>query len=237
MQSKTMKDFIGIVDDNYEVYFSIGEKSYSKSTENGKANIKSLEDIFSMDSIKYISQVHSDRIINLINIKEDTSKLEADAIITGLKNTGIGVFYADCVPVILYDKSTGIIAAVHSGWRGTYEEIVKKTVLSMESEYSCKASDIKVIIGPHIHDCCYEVSEELKTQFIEKDSFRGVNLFKGRNLSLKKAIIKGLNDLGVEDENILTLDYCTCCEKDIKLHSYRRDGINSGRCYGFIVKK
>jgi uncharacterized protein, YfiH family len=237
MKNKIMRDFISVVDENYEVYFSIGDKDYSKSTVHGKANIKNLEDIFSMDSIKYMSQVHSDNIIKLINIEEDTSKLEADAIITSLKNTGIGVFYADCVPVILYDKLTGILAAVHSGWRGTYEEIVKKTVLVMENEYNCKASDIKVIIGPHIHDCCYEVSEELKTQFTDKESLRGVNLFKGRNLSLKKAIKKGLSDLGVEEENILTLDYCTCCEKNIKLHSYRRDGINSGRCYGFIVKK
>lgn len=237
MQNIIENNFINFSDENIEVHFSLGDVDYNKSTESGRENINNLKDIFSLDSIKYISQVHSDKIISLKDKSEDTSKVEADAIVTDITDVGIGVFYADCVPVILYDKESGTTAAVHSGWKGTYMEIAKKTVLRMVTDYKVNVENLKVIIGPHIRECCYEISEDLKSQFNGKESFKGVSLFKDRNLSLEKAITKSLSDAGIKEENIVSLDYCTFCEKDIKLHSYRRDGSLAGRCYAFIVKK
>ena len=60
------------------------------------------------------------------------------------------------MPIILVDDVKGVSAAIHSGWRGTFESITLKTVEKMKSEYGCKAEDIKAFIGPHIRKCCYE---------------------------------------------------------------------------------
>ena len=72
------------------------------------------------------------------------------------------MFTADCVPVILVDKENEAIAAIHSGWKGTFSSIVTETILRMKEEYNSKAENIVAYIGPHIRQCCYEVSEDLK---------------------------------------------------------------------------
>lgn len=231
------EEFISFSDDKFEIYFSIGDKNYNRKLEKGRNNIEKLKDIFELSSIKYLTQIHSDKIINVSNVNEETNSEEADGLITILKNVGVGVFYADCVPVILYDKVNEVISAVHSGWRGTYDEIVNNAISMMKDRYKSKEEDIKVIIGPHIRQCCYEVSEELRDKFNNKESFQGENLFEGRNLSLEKVILKTLRNNRIKEENIQTIKLCTCCDTNNKLHSYRRDGNEAGRCYSFIVKR
>lgn len=87
---------------------------------------------------------------------------EGDGIVTNEKSTIIGAFTADCVPVILIDEVNNVIAAVHSGWKGTFNSISAIAVEKMISEYGSNVKNIKAYIGPHIRQCCYEVSEELK---------------------------------------------------------------------------
>lgn len=229
--------FISFLDDGFEIYFSIGDENYNRKLEDGKKNIENLKETFKLDSIKYLTQIHSDKIISISDVEQEVRDKEADGLVTSLQNVGIGVFYADCVPVILYDKVTGVISAVHSGWRGTYDEIVGNAISMMKNKYKSKEEDIKVIIGPHIRQCCYEVSEELKDKFNNKKSFYGEDFFEGRNLSLEKVILKTLRNNRVREENIETIKLCTCCNTNSKLHSYRRDGDKAGRCYSFVVKR
>lgn len=237
MKSIYSEQFIEIKDECFEIYFSIGDKDYNRKSDVGRSNIENLVNKFNLDSVKYLTQVHSSKVIDLVNKNRNLKDEEADGIVSSLSNVGIGVFYADCVPIILYDTTNGCISAVHSGWRGTYDEIVKNAIKIMIESYNCQTQNIKVIIGPHIRQCCYEVSEELKESFQMKTSFNKEELFNGRKLSLEKAIMKSLIDEKVSGENIHSINLCTCCEENIKLHSYRRDGIDSGRCYAFIVKR
>ena len=65
------------------------------------------------------------------------------------------------MPILLYDKANNVIAAVHSGWKGTFSCILLKTIDDMEKKYGTKPKDLVVCIGPHMHQCCYEVGEEL----------------------------------------------------------------------------
>ena len=163
---------------------------------------------------------------------------EGDAIITSQKNIAVGVFTADCTPVLLVDKTRNVVAAVHSGWKGTYKSITLKTINKMISEFFCSPQDIEVFIGPHIKKCCYEVSEELKEKFInEKKDIHKDKLFSGRNLSMEECILDDLKKCNINDKNINILDECTYCSKDIKLHSYRRTNGDYGRLFSFIVIK
>ena len=66
--------------------------------------------------------------------------------------------------------------------------------------------NIKAYIGPHIRQCCYEVSEELKEKFINKfNEIPCDKLFDGRNLSMELCIEDDLKKIGLNEQNIYSL--------------------------------
>src|SRR5699024_2130718 len=50
-----------------------------------------------------------------------------DALYTKEKNIVLCSFSADCVPIVFYHETEDIIGAIHSGWKGTVQEITRKT--------------------------------------------------------------------------------------------------------------
>ena len=98
----------------------------------------------------------------------------------------------------------------------------------MKEKYGCE--NIKVIIGPHVRQCCYEVSEDLVEKFSEEF---GKDVCNGRMLNLEKCVeiqLKGI----VKKENITSTRICTYCEKEVKMHSYRENQEKSGRLFSSI---
>ena len=232
---KKEKDFLEIEGEKFTAVFTNAElnRSFNRNTEEGVKELNSLVKEFECDDIMYINQIHSDIVIDYKG--EDIKDKQGDAIITDKKNVIIGVFTADCVPVILVDEKKSVIAAVHSGWRGTYESITFKTIEKMKSDYGCQAENIKAYVGAHIRQCCYEVSEELKEKFInKKKNINAEILFKGRNLNLEACIEEDLKEAGIKDENMNTMGLCTYCEENLKLHSYRKSEGSYGRMFAFI---
>lgn len=236
---KRYKDFLIIEDGEFNVVFSTAEnsRSFNRHTESGVDTLESLKEDFNVDEVMYLKQVHSDKIYvyNLGN-KELKDK-EGDAIITNEKDVIVGAFTADCVPVILVDDKKKVIAAIHSGWKGTFNSITKKTVERLVKEFDTDVKNIKVYIGPHIRQCCYEISEELKEKFIDKMNLPKERLFNGRRLNMEMCIENDLIKCGIKDENIFTLPLCTHCESDIKLHSYRKTSGTYGRLFSFVFMK
>ena len=235
---KKKDDFIIIDDEKYQIIFTNAEKerNFNRNTKEGIDEINSLKKEFDANDVIYLKQIHSDKIFihrcNNKSIKDE----EGDAIITNEKNVIIGVFTADCVPVILIDEENGVIAAIHSGWRGTFESITLKTIEKMKREFNTNEMKVKAYIGPHIRKCCYEVSEELKLKFIDKKkTIDEEKLFDENNLNLEECIIDDLKTAGVQDYNINSLNLCTYCSDDIKLHSYRKSQGSYGRMFSFIM--
>lgn len=238
MDLKRYKDFIIFNEDNYKVLFSTAEdgRNFNRHTEDGVKTLEALKKEFNIDDVMYLRQVHSDIIYKYSgDNKEGFIENEGDAIITDVKNTAIGVFTADCVPVILADPKKNVAAAIHSGWKGTFSSITLKTIERLKKEYGVDPKDLKAYIGPHIRQCCYEISDELKEKFIKEKDIDENILFQGRNLSMEQCIIQNLNNGGVRQENIISLGLCTYCSKDIKLHSYRRSNGDYGRLFSFII--
>jgi len=163
---------------------------------------------------------------------------EGDALITKNPGFAIGVFTADCLPVLLFDPRQRVIAAVHAGWRGTAQGIVKKVVAKMAEKFSCRREEIQAGLGPAIGPCCYEVDEPVESAFREKGlawelfaSLRGPGRW---SLDLKKANSYLLEETGVPKENIMILDGCTACRPDL-FFSYRREKGTRGRHLNFIA--
>lgn len=159
---------------------------------------------------------------------------ETDALITSLPGVFIGVKTADCVPVLLYDSYTQTIAAVHSGWRGTVQNIVAETLQTMHNKFGTQASDVWAAIGPGISIEYYEVGPEVRTEFENQFQSKQISeIIKPKSngkilLNLKKAIEFQLLEWGLPASQIDCMKACTFHASDC-FYSARRDGAATGR--------
>ena len=196
-----------------------------------EVNSKDIQDLrrvftinnFNLDNLTSNIQIHSD-IVHSVNTETVGMKREGDALVTNLKNVPLLVFTADCVPVALIDGKNKVIGVAHAGWRGTYEEIAKKTVLKMKEEHGSNPEDIIAVIGPSIGECCYQVSEDLYNKFKDRFNTTNYELYSIKEdsfyLNLQNINKYSLKFCGVKDENIINTAICTSCNND-KFHSYR----------------
>jgi YfiH family protein len=184
------------------------------------------------DRIYLPVQKHTNRIQVL---ETDKTPEVADAVVTGRRDVLIGVLVADCVPILLFDESRGVIGAVHAGWRGTSTQILKETIMVMQKEFNCVPEDIRMAIGPSIRQCCYEVDEDVK-ESVREAAGEGVYCRKKGNkyyIDLSSAIrMQGLS-MQILPENIWQSEECTFCSPD-RFYSYRYLKGSGGRQGGFI---
>lgn len=166
-----------------------------------------------------------------------------DAQITNERGVALVVFGADCGPVFFYDKTKGVIATAHAGWRGTVQGIVKKTAERMVTDYGCSVSDIRVVIGPSIGADCYEVSEDVAEQFMalpfEKRAIETIvqpeEGVPGKYmLNLWEANRQYLLSAGIPNENIVISGLCTMCRQDL-FFSHRATNGKRGSLAGFLM--
>ncbi|WP_457592440.1 peptidoglycan editing factor PgeF [Hydrogenimonas sp.] len=185
-----------------------------------------LKERIGVETLHFMEQIHSDtvRIVD----KSAGPLLRCDAIVTASFSNALVVMVADCIPILLYDEERGVIAAVHAGRNGTFKNISAKTVEVIHQEFGCRPERIKAKLGPSIHTCCYEVSEEM-AQIAEKSFGKGyVN---GRYLNLQRLNRDQLVKAGLHPGNIDISEICTCCSD--RHFSYRREGI-TGRFAGVV---
>ncbi len=146
-----------------------------------------------------------------------------DALYTVLRDTPLMLFFADCVPVILVRPSVPAIAVVHAGWRGAIAGIVGDAVRSLMALGG--ESDLIAYTGAHIGECCYEVSDNLLSQF--RSRFATLTPVCGR-LDLAAAVAEDLVRAGVPMESQRRLDMCTADNTD-RFFSYRAEEALTGR--------
>lgn len=156
---------------------------------------------------------------------------ESDALITDKPNIGLAISSADCTPIFIFDNKNKLIAGVHSGWRGTEKKILLKTVNILFKEFGSSPENIFVYIGPSISQKNYEVGPEVAELFNEKYTRQKGNKYL---LDVNCANYDMIIDSGIPENNIENSKLCSFNMKNL-LHSYRRDGIQSGRALGLIV--
>lgn len=156
-----------------------------------------------------------------------------DGLITNVPGVPIAIFAADCVPVFFLDPVKKVIAAVHSGWKGTILRISAKCVTKMMEKYYCNAQDILVGIGPSIGVCHFEVGDDVAEVF--RDNFGDAVLEKREkwHVNMQKAIRLQLLEQGIEDKNIIDANICTYCRNDL-FFSHRRTGDKRGVMAGIM---
>lgn len=188
-------------------------------------------------------QTHSNNVIVVDETNINDTFEETDGLITNLKGIALITVTADCQAILLYDKNKKLIANIHSGWKGTLNQILKNAVNLMIDKYDSNVKDIKMYICPSIRKCCFEVDKDVRDLFKEKFQIEESKyIFKGEikdgkekyfidTIKLNMLLAEGM---GILKENIFESNICTKCKSD-KFHSYRKDKDESGRNLALIV--
>lgn len=136
---------------------------------------------------------------------------DVDALIATEKNLFIALTFADCAPVFLYDPAKRIVAVAHCSYKTILEDILKKTIVSMEY-LGASRKNIRVIIGPGICRDCYEIQSNIVLNYF--GYLESLSLRKGKIFAdLRSVITSKLWEAGVV-RKIYPMNDCTCCNSD-----------------------
>ncbi len=164
---------------------------------------------------------------------------DADGLITRQPGILLGIQTADCVPVLIADPVELVVAAFHSGWRGTVEAIVQSGVARMQAEFGSLPANLIAAIGPSIGPCCYTVGEEVVDRFSSRFSYaealftRHESEYRAPRLNLAEANRRQLVDAGLRASSISVVGGCTSCQPAL-FFSHRASGGRTGRMMSVI---
>jgi YfiH family protein len=195
-----------------------------------------------------LAQVHGATVV-VARRGESGAIREGDALIANDPGVAVAVRAADCVPVLMADRTTGAVAAVHAGWRGTAARAVPAALDALAREFGTRPSDVVAAIGPSIGVCCYEVGPELVDAFAAAGHERylvdrwfpirrDVNEGGARPGTLRLDVAGANRDqlvlAGVPEEQVHTAGLCTAMHLDV-LTSYRAEKEKAGRIAAAIA--
>lgn len=162
---------------------------------------------------------------------------DIDGLITDEPGVVLACFFADCVPLYFVDPVRRAIGLAHSGWRGTVDGMGACMLQRLAETFGSRPSDCIAAIGPSICRDCYEVSEDVASQFAVR--FEGTEVVTpGREpgkyqLDLWLANKLLLMRAGVPEKQISVTDICTCHNPDY-LFSHRASHGKRGNLAAFL---
>ncbi len=170
---------------------------------------------------------------------DGAARPEADILVSDDPSVALAIQVADCVPLLMADRRSGAVAAVHAGWRGTAAAAGPAALDVLRRGFGTAPENVVVAQGPSIGACCYEVGPELVEAF-EAAGFGGrVDRWFSRDergalrLDLWAANRDQLLAAGVRADAIHQSGLCTASHPQW-FASYRRDGAGTGRIAAVI---
>lgn len=183
--------------------------------EHVRANRKALAKVLNA-TISLVSQVHSGVAVDIDggfgrNESNGTDQsgssmpalVEADGQVTSRIGVALGMFAADCLPVLLADERAGVVAAAHCGRRGLQRGVIGATVDMMRSK-GAKPERMAVTLGPRICGDCYEVGSAIADEFDAQfpGSFT-LTRFGGPGIDIATAAMQELSAAGIPRDSII----------------------------------
>lgn len=204
-----------------------------------------------------VRQVHGvDVLVRRVGAPAAPDRPDADIIISNDASVAIAIQAADCVPLLVADRRSGVVAAAHAGWRGLAANVPETTVDALVREFGSRPQDLFVALGPSVGPCCYEVGADVRERLQSAGTAEGLMTRwfharpepSARNPSMAglppvraghwyfdlwSAARDRLEAAGVPSDQIHTAELCTASHPHV-LCSYRRDGRGAGRMAGAI---
>ncbi len=188
--------------------------------------------------IYYLHQVHGVgvQVLDGSAAREAVRRLSGDVTASSTAGVACGVQTADCVPVLLADRESGAVAAVHSGWKGTVANAARAGVAALRA-LTGREGSLVAAVGPHIEPCCFEVGHDVAEQLAACSLAGGDVIDVSRNkphVDLRRIVEAQLREAGVREVDHVR--GCTHCDAE-RFHSYRRDGKVGGRMLAAVVAR
>jgi len=198
-------------------------------------------------SVASVRQVHGRHVVVVRDGAGPGEGAEADVLVSGDPAIAVSVRAADCVPLLMADRTRGVVAAVHAGWRGTAAGAAVAAVEALGREFGSRPADLVAAIGPCIGACCYEVGSELVDAFaaagherhlidrwfVSRPPPRGTRIPGRLHLDVGGANRDQLVLAGVPEDQIHVSALCTAMHLDV-LTSYRAEKDRAGRLVAAI---
>jgi polyphenol oxidase len=176
-------------------------------------------------------------VLNHSDVSPDGNRPEGDGIVAATAGIALGIFTADCVPILMVDADRRIVAALHAGWRGTIAGIAGEGVSAMVA-LGARPASIRVALGPSIGLCCFEVDAALAEDFARRIPGANTHARDGRPgkayLDLRAILRDQLQREGLEAASITDVGPCTRCANDRFFSRRGEGGKTSGLQMSFI---
>jgi len=191
------------------------------STERVARNRELIRASFGYGELQFIEQVHEDGVVVIDPDRPNpvSRPPRGDALVTARAGLTLVTQLADCQPVLICDPAHRVIANVHSGWRGSLQNIVGRTVAVMVDQCGCRPGSLLAGIGPSLGPCCAEFVNYRKEippglwQYRDsRDHFDFWAISRDQLL-----------DAGLVETHIEVGGLCTRCRTDL-FYSYRAEG-------------
>lgn len=183
-------------------------------------NRRLISRCLSADDLIFSRQVHGASVLKIDSDHAPAALLSGDAMMTDCPGKFLAIQVADCQPVLLFDPIRHVVAAIHSGWRGSVQNVIGCTISAMVRAFGCRPENILAGIGPSLGPCCGEFvhyRRELPERFWKfKDD---ADRFDFWAISREQ-----LTAGGIPGKNIHTSRLCTKCRTDL-FFSYRRESV------------
>lgn len=210
-------------------------------------DVRRMAEAVGAATVAQTTQVHGRAVTVIREGVSVRGRPEADALVSDAPHVAIAVRAADCVPMLIADRRTRAVAAVHAGWRGTAARVAGAAVEALAREFGARATDLVAAIGPSIGSCCYDVGPDLVDAFAAAGHERylidrwflspppspGSRQRPTMRLDVAGANRDQLILAGVPEDRIHLAGLCTAMHLDV-LTSYRAEKDKAGRIAGVI---
>ncbi len=183
-----------------------------------------------------LAQVHG-KLVRHIDHTYDGKRYEGDGMVTATRGIALGIFTADCVPILMVDAERRVAGALHAGWRGTLAGIAAQGTRAMV-ELGAQPAAIRAALGPSIGICCFEVDASLAEQFASQvpgaRDHMGIGQPGKAYLDLRAIICGQLERAGLDPQSIANVGPCTRCANDLYFSRRGAGGVTSGLQMSFL---
>jgi polyphenol oxidase len=187
-------------------------------------------------TVARLNQVHG-AVVRRVTRENAAERPAADGMVTAEPGIILGIYTADCVPILLADRSARIVGAIHAGWRGIIAGIPGAGVRAM-IELGGAPERIAAALGPSIGLCCFEVDAQLAERFAGEIPGSAAHSRSGRAgksyLDLRAIVRDELVRAGLTDANISGVGPCTRCASDRFFSRRAAGGATTGLQMSFI---
>jgi len=183
-----------------------------------------------------VNQVHGNTV-RVVTHADAAARPRADGMATREAGIILGIFTADCVPVLMVSSRPQVACALHAGWRGVLAGIATNGVQTMEA-LGTPTSAIRIALGPSIGPCCFEVDADLAARFVREIPSSARQARDGKPgkafLNLRGIIRDQLIEAGVPAHAITNLGPCTRCASDQYFSRRAAAGATTGLQMSFV---